>query len=486
MLAATRLGLALLLLTPASAAFAGKRAQQIAVYPSGTVDAYCLALDSNEDIWVTHAYAGYVERINEDSLQRTTIASGFPSLTALGIAIDSEDNVYFSGGGELWKRDPEGTQCDPPLDMSPCLRKVVSTELHGIADPAWPVYVDLANNAYIAGRIVDTQTHQVFKVSPDGQVTTLFAPPNLPVLGQYEFLKDLAIEASGTVFVSEYKPSGGKVHRIPTSGPIQAITPGVNYIDGIEVDSDGNLWVAGRSVLKLTPTEPDFSDWDTKDLTPPTSSFDAKNTYMTKPGVWSGGGNELYTTGLIGGAWKITDEEPDPVYELLLDPSTSSPPFDYGLDVIENKRGYLYLTTEHFIPSNADASVWRICENLDTDIRCDDRDNCLEVDNAAKGVPLSQYDADHDGYGSRCDADFDQDSASGLTDFGIFKACFGKLVDENVGPPADPDCAESDLNGDGGVGIADYGIFGSLYGNPVGPSGLGCALSPPVDDSCTP
>ena len=94
-------------------------------------------------------------------------------------------------------------------------------------------------------------------------------------------------------------------------------------------------------------------------------------------------------------------------------------------------------------------------------------DNCTTRDNAA------QIDSNGDGYGNVCDADFNDDGVVGLPDLGLMKKVFGFSA---PGPPYDPDM---DMNSDGAIGLPDLGLLKKGFGLPVGPSGLGCAGSPP-------
>ena len=88
----------------------------------------------------------------------------------------------------------------------------------------------------------------------------------------------------------------------------------------------------------------------------------------------------------------------------------------------------------------------------DGDRVVDLRDNCTLVANA------DQRDTDGDGFGNRCDADFDEDCAVNFVDLGVFKpAFFG----------SDPD---ADLDGDGLVNFVDLGIMKALFFAAPGPS----------------
>jgi YD repeat-containing protein len=81
-------------------------------------------------------------------------------------------------------------------------------------------------------------------------------------------------------------------------------------------------------------------------------------------------------------------------------------------------------------------------------------DNCTLVANPR------QRDTDHDGYGNRCDADFDNNGIVNFADLAYIKAHFGT---------SDPN---ADLDGNGIVNFADLAITKSLFGKPPGPSGI--------------
>ena len=99
-------------------------------------------------------------------------------------------------------------------------------------------------------------------------------------------------------------------------------------------------------------------------------------------------------------------------------------------------------------------------------------DNCTDVSNT------SQYDADGDGCGNMCDADYDDTNVAGISDFVTYQGCFGQSVPAADPPDADPTCAESDMDGSGVVGIADFVLFVGEFGTPPGRS-----LSPIRDPS---
>ncbi len=95
----------------------------------------------------------------------------------------------------------------------------------------------------------------------------------------------------------------------------------------------------------------------------------------------------------------------------------------------------------------------RIDRDADGDGVSDVVDNCSEVANA------SQRDTDGDGFGSACDADFNQDCVVNAQDLGRMRASFFS---------SDPDV---DLNGDGLVNAIDLGAMKRGYFGAPGPEG---------------
>jgi hypothetical protein len=112
--------------------------------------------------------------------------------------------------------------------------------------------------------------------------------------------------------------------------------------------------------------------------------------------------------------------------------------------------------------------------DTDTDLVPDQFDNCSTAPNGPASVNTgNQVDTDVDGYGNRCDADFDNDAAVLGADFTFLLGQFGKNTAV---------AQEADLDGDLFVLGGDFTRLLSLFGKAPGPSGLACAGTTP----CTP
>jgi len=108
--------------------------------------------------------------------------------------------------------------------------------------------------------------------------------------------------------------------------------------------------------------------------------------------------------------------------------------------------------------------AWQLLNDADADGAHDGQDNCVTVVNGPllqDAGGLSQLDTNGDGFGNRCDADFNNNGVVDSQDGSLLKAAFGS--------GAFPD---RDLNGNGTVDSQDGALLKSRFGQPPGPSGL--------------
>ena len=100
--------------------------------------------------------------------------------------------------------------------------------------------------------------------------------------------------------------------------------------------------------------------------------------------------------------------------------------------------------------------VFHSSPDTDGDGLIDDQDNCRVHDNPR------QVDSDGDGFGNRCDGDFDGNGATNAVDYSWFLEQLGQ-------PSTPPGYNPADLNANGYVNAFDVALFRGLLGLPPGP-----------------
>jgi len=132
----------------------------------------------------------------------------------------------------------------------------------------------------------------------------------------------------------------------------------------------------------------------------------------------------------------------------------------------EDGFGELYFT-------NLGGTIYRLHSTLpdrDGDGVPDVADNCIDEPNGPLLPDAGgnvQLDADRDGYGNACDADFNEDGIVNFVDLARMKSAFLS------GNPV------ADLNGDRAVNFGDLAIMKRFFFQKPGPSGLACAGTVP-------
>jgi hypothetical protein len=105
----------------------------------------------------------------------------------------------------------------------------------------------------------------------------------------------------------------------------------------------------------------------------------------------------------------------------------------------------------------------------------DCEDNCMFVSNGPNSLPFAgdQMDADRDGYGNACDADYDNSGFVGAPDVAVLKSAFGLQMGQPGYRP------ETDSDGNGATGALEFGLVMRNFSLTPGPSGLPCAGTVP-------
>ncbi|MBK7951848.1 MAG: hypothetical protein IPK00_24585 [Deltaproteobacteria bacterium] len=158
-------------------------------------------------------------------------------------------------------------------------------------------------------------------------------------------------------------------------------------------------------------------------------------------------------------------------------------------------KGFLFPVVVAGVLSLNAGITGAVCADADSDLVCDAVDNCFVKPNGPNQLS-NQVDTDLDGYGNRCDADFNNDDLTTGSDLAQILGQIGC----GLGSGPCPDACEFDLDGDSmttgdadlnftstnpNPTVGDWAIFINekfSQGGPLshpGPSGLACAGTVP-------
>jgi hypothetical protein len=243
----------------------------------------------------------------------------------------------------------------------------------------------------------------------------------------------------------------------------------VTYQNGVIIDQQGLHTLQYRSIDVAGNVEvlQSFAlGVASPDTTPPYSDY-----YVTAEGPEFGSGDYVYVMGL----WRVSLSYCDDESLAPEDQARSGCAYaEYSLDggpflpldgeVIISEVG-LHTFRFHSIDEAGNAEELQSLtlgvaapSDVDGDGVLDPVDNCVTMTNA------DQRDTNGDGFGNRCDPDFNNNGITDSQDGALLKAVFGQ-----AGFP------DRDLNGNGIVDSQDGAILKSYFGKPPGPRGAAVA-----------
>ncbi|MEB3196762.1 MAG: NHL repeat-containing protein [Candidatus Sericytochromatia bacterium] len=228
--------------------------------------AFRIALDSAGNLFVSDANNNRIRKVTPAGVVTTLAGSsnGFAEgqgsaarfSSPYGVAVDASGTVYvadrsnyrirkvspdglvttFAGSGSSTHADGQGASA-------------------GFSSPSGLAF-DASGTLYVA------ESSRVRKVSPSGLVSTLAgsgswgASDGVGVAASFKNLSDIAVDASGVVYVADYDPS--RIRRIQPDGTVSTLAGGTpvgfadgigavarfNNLAGIGIDVSGTLYVA--------------------------------------------------------------------------------------------------------------------------------------------------------------------------------------------------------------------------------------------------
>lgn len=397
----------------------------------------------------------------EELIDVTGAGLGSPLVAAVDIEVDSIGTVFVVG------RDSDNVF---RIDLDGTITRILAATGDGagnILDEPSAIAVDSAGRVFVAGRL----SHNVFMVDPVTGVELVIDAAGAGVGASLSHPAALAVDEDDNLYVLG-EGSDNVLRRTPggtVSEILDAAGDGAGHAfdatSALAVGSDGSVFAssdvpavgAGPAIFRVAPGGG-------------ISRFASLGFAITGLAVDSTG----QVLAASEGGW--------PSYSFVAAFAADGTPLgnvidlngDFAGHALDGARGLAIAPNDDVLVTGlASDNVFRVptgtylSPDTDGDLIPDNRDNCSTFPNGDSQD--DQRDVDQDGYGNRCDADFDQDGAVAGADFQLF-ANYG------FGQP-DP---LYDLDGDGFVLGSDFGLFVGFFGRPLGPSGLACA-DPTID-----
>ncbi len=228
-----------------------------------------LGLDSKGNLYVADYLNNLVRKIAPDGTVSTFAGTGEagyldgPASSAMfnwpvGIAVDSNDNVFVSedGNSAIRKISPDGTVSTYALSGTATILGVTFNSRflypNGIA-------VDGAGNVYVA----DTGNNLIRKISPQGVVSVLAgtgvqgAVDGSAATASFNWPKAVAVDKNGNVYVAD--SNNDLIRMISPAGTVSTLAGHYDFPSGIAVDASGNIFVGdsgNNSISMILPPAP--------------------------------------------------------------------------------------------------------------------------------------------------------------------------------------------------------------------------------------
>ena len=213
--------------------YSGTRGQQVPVsifrvrpngtrepFSSGIVNPTSMAIDPQNRLYVSSRFEGTVYRVSPDG---TTEPFAHHLGVACGLAF-SRDGTLFVGdrSGTIFKVDRSGRA----TTFASLPASVAAFHLAFGPDEA----------VYVTGPTLSSYD-ELFRIAPDGTVTTLY--------GRFGRPQGLAFDPGGALFVVEALAGSSGLYRVPPIGAPELVLSGPGLV-GVAFDAAGNMVVASN------------------------------------------------------------------------------------------------------------------------------------------------------------------------------------------------------------------------------------------------
>ena len=228
-----------------------------------------LAVDASGTVYVADWANSRIRKITPSGVVTTFAGSGTPGFAdgigtsaqlnfPIGVAVDASGTVYVADTDNNRIRKITSAGVVTTLAGSGTVGSADGTGTTAQFSAPFSLTVDASGTVYVA----DTENHIIRVITPSGVVSTL-AGTGTPgfadgagTAAQFYYPKDVAVDASGTVYVADYFNS--RIRAITPSGMVSTFagtgTAGFadgtdtsaqfNFLSGVAVDASGTVYVA--------------------------------------------------------------------------------------------------------------------------------------------------------------------------------------------------------------------------------------------------
>jgi len=183
---------------------------------------------------------------------------------ARAVAVDNSGNVYVTGWSTGSGTGPDYVTIKYAPDGTEQWVRRYNGPGNGV-DDAYAIAVDGSGNVYVTGQVWNGSNYDYMTIKYDTNGTQLWALA-YPGMGSHDMARDIAVDASGNVYVTGYSvtpPSGGDIDyatiKYDTNGGFVWLqrydgpASGDDSASAIAVDGSGNVYVTGQIKIQSSP-----------------------------------------------------------------------------------------------------------------------------------------------------------------------------------------------------------------------------------------